>query len=144
MQRGPHLTPQVPNPTPRPSFDRDAALLFGRAIAQAADTGASLFDAELGLGGPAELIKTVALLDDLTTDKQAQPADAALLGVSVTMTTEQAVTKVQALLSRVAPATDGGGPPHGGTGGYISIGKRYETRSRFSTGTTTLFGYLRV
>jgi hypothetical protein len=54
-------------------------------------------------GRVVELIKTVALLDDLTTDKQAQPADSALLGVSVTMTTEQAVTKVQALLSRAQP-----------------------------------------
>jgi hypothetical protein len=72
-------------------------------------------------GRVAEMIKAVALLDDLTTDKQAQPTDSALLGVSVTMTTAEAVTKVQALLSRALPAAEGGGAPLTGVPGGISL-----------------------
>ena len=67
-------------------------------------------------GRVAELVKTVTVLDDMTTDKQPQSATATV-GVAVTMTVDQAVTKVQALLSRAAPADEGGAPSRRGYGG---------------------------
>jgi AraC-like DNA-binding protein len=58
-------------------------------------------------GRVAELVKTVVALDDMTTDKPAAQQQATV-GVAVTI--EQAATKVQALLSRVA-LPDPGNPP---------------------------------
>lgn len=65
------------------------------------------------------VIKGVMAIDSMTEPKRSTIADTTNVAVSVTMTTEQAVTKVQALLSRATE--DGGTPgtpvPPGGTGG---------------------------
>jgi hypothetical protein len=63
-------------------------------------------------GRTAELTKAVLALDDMTTDKRSQQ-DTTMLGVQVTMTMDDAVTRVQALLSRT---TVGGDTPEAPAG----------------------------
>jgi hypothetical protein len=69
-------------------------------------------------GRVAELIKSVTALDDMTTDRAAQQ-DTTVVGVSVTMNLDQAVTRVQALLSRTTSEGDTPEAPPGGIGGYL-------------------------
>lgn len=62
-------------------------------------------------GAVAELLKSIALIHDMQQDKRSTIADTTNVAVQVTMTTEQAVTKVQALLSR-ASAIEERAPTH--------------------------------
>jgi hypothetical protein len=63
-------------------------------------------------GRVAELTKAVVALDDMTTDRAAKQ-DTTIVGVSVSMSLDDAVTKVQALLSRTTTGDDTPGAPVG-------------------------------
>ncbi len=73
-------------------------------------------------GRMAELVKTVMAIDTLVEGKRSTIAEAQQLAVSVTMTTEQAVTKVQALLSRATDEGQAPGTPLPGGYGGVSTG----------------------
>lgn len=61
-------------------------------------------------GRAAELVKTVMALEELTEGRRSAIADTTKVDVSVTMTTADAVTRVQALLSRADPGNPPAGP----------------------------------
>ena len=68
-------------------------------------------------GRVSELVKTVTVLHEMTTGTQPKQ-DTTTVGVQVVMTVDQAVTKVQALLSRTHG--EGVAPPMPGVPGGIS------------------------
>jgi hypothetical protein len=98
-------------------------------------------------GRVAELVKTVLAIHDMTTEQASTPSTTNV-GVSVTMTTEQAVTRVQALLSRVedhAPRQAAGGDPPSTPGGWRGVCSeriRCDSGRWFSKESTTTFARL--
>lgn len=71
----------------------------------------------------AAMLRGVALIDSMVTPKQSTIVEATTNNLNVTMTTADAVTRVQALLSRTEqPPGTPMGTPDGGGGGYLGNG----------------------